>query len=222
MGIGSIKKLLVCAAAILGFFALSSSAKADDIGTYSLSGVTFIGGGSASGSFTYDFTTSSYTAIALTTDDIPGVIDQTFALTGANGLVANDFGYPTGFCAACDPGTGTYDEFTFNNGTDELWLVLSLPAMTPGPNALVPDALDPTGIPLDAESDLGYDCLNTGSSDTTGCYSAAAIGAGTANATIAVSTPEPSTLIPLLLGCFGVLAFYSFRRKTALIGPNQA
>jgi hypothetical protein len=212
----AIKRFLIGSVVGAAFLVLGGAAHADDIATYDLENVSFAGGGTATGSFTYDFTTNTYTAIDLSTQDVPGVADQSFALSGPNGLVPNDFDTPTGFCAGCSPGPVSFDQFALNNGTDVLFLVLSLPAMTPGTNPLVPDLFDSSGDPLNDYSDLDYDCTNSNSGDGPGCYSVVAVESG------AVSTPEPSAGLLLLVGCFALLIGYGVRRKGLVHSPSEA
>jgi hypothetical protein len=197
------KQYLVIFAGLILLLAGSSAARADEIGNYALSDVSFVGGGTAAGSFSYDFTTSTFAAIDISTKGTVGTSNQSFTLAS---LVPGDFSYPTGWCHNCSP-SGNFDEFALNNGTDMLWLDLLFPTRLTGPNLLLPDPFN-----LDVSSDLGYDCTNKG---VAGCYAADGIRNGVVTGSrIPVSTPEPSTALSLLLGCFAIFAAYGMRRKS--------
>lgn len=81
--------------AVLGF---AAPASADTIANFTLDGVTFSGGGTATGSFTLDLDTSTLSNVDITTtaDDL-GVFGETYSLSSfSNGPASFDFvdGFP--------------------------------------------------------------------------------------------------------------------------------
>jgi hypothetical protein len=191
---------------IAGFVLLLAAtvpARADKIGDYVLEHVTFAGGGTASGSFSFDFTKDAFTAVDINPQRTVGAEDQSFTLSS---IVPDDFSYATGWCKDCSP-LGKFDEFALNNGTDMLWLDLFLGAKHRGLNFLLPDRLDGN-----VSSDLGYDCTTDA-----GCSQLDGVLSGLLESSIsrnAMPTPEPSASLLLLIGCLG-LGFYGWRRKTS-------
>jgi PEP-CTERM motif len=191
---------------IAGFVLLLAAtvpAKADEIGNYFLEDVTFAGGGTASGSFSFDFTKDAFAAVDINTQGTVGTPNQLFTFSS---IVPGDFSYSTGWCKDCSP-LGKFDEFALNNGTDILWLDLFYGAKHRGLNFLLPDPLD-----WNVSSDLGYDCTaDAGCAAVDGVLSGFLEGSTSRNP---MPTPEPSTSLLLLMGCLGLGAVYGWRRKT--------
>jgi hypothetical protein len=212
----TLKRLVMALAAIALISLSAASAKADDITTYSLSNVTFAGGGTATGSFSYDFTSGDFTAINIAVDGAQGTPDQTFTLSN---FVPNDFENQTGFCTACDPVAYNFDQFTLNDGTDVLFLDLLFPPATSENGTL--DPLIPSFGPISGyESSLYYDCSN--STSDPGCDLYDNIQTGALYAGTLTATPEPSTLLLLGIGLAGMLFAYSRRRNAGSLAVSQA
>jgi hypothetical protein len=195
-----IRRLSIAGLAVAALLVACSVATADEIGIYDLQNLTFVGGGTAAGSFSYDFTTNQFTGIDVSTQGTSGTPAQLFTL---GNFVNGDFGYSDGWCAGCSP-SGDFDEFAFNNGTDQLWLDVIFPTSLLGTNPLLPDLFD-----LNISSDLGYSCTNAASG--MGCYFADGVATGAL--TGVVSTPEPSAGLLLLIGCLALAAFPTLRKQ---------
>jgi hypothetical protein len=186
---------LLFAAGLAVFFAPAASA--DQIGSYNLTNVTFVGGGSATGSFTFDFSTDAFTALNINTLGTIGTPAQSFTLANFS---VDAFGYTTGLTT----GPLNYSEFGISNGTDFLWLDLFLPPGTGGSDALVPDSLD-----LNIASDLGYGCRKKN-----GCLHVD--GVRTGSLTAMRVTPEPASGLLMLTAALGLILFSGLRRKNLL------
>jgi hypothetical protein len=211
----TLKRMVIAFAAIVLMSLTAASAKADSV-TYTLDNVNFVGGGSATGSFSYNFATNDFTAINIVVAGALNTPTQTFTL---GNLVPNDFGNPTGWCASCDPLLGMFDQFTLNDGKDILFLDLLLPTPMSDNNLvdpLVPDPMDLTAL----ESDLYFDCSND--PDNPGCNDFDGVSSGSLIAGVPTSTPEPSTLLLLAIGVAGMLCAYAWRRKLAVPAVAQA
>lgn len=205
---------MALAAIVLMSFS-AASAKADSV-TYTLDNVNFVGGGTATGSFSYNFATDDFTAINIVVAGALNTPTQTFTL---GNLVPNDFGSPTGWCASCDPIFNAFDQFTLNDGKDVLYLDLLLPTPMSDNNSVDPLVTDPMNL-TGLESDLYFNCSND--PNNPGCNDFDGVASGSLLAGVPTSTPEPSTLLLLAIGVAGMLCAYARRRKLAVPAVAQA
>ncbi|MFZ0433486.1 MAG: PEP-CTERM sorting domain-containing protein [Candidatus Acidiferrales bacterium] len=191
---------LLIAAGLSASFAPTASA--DSSATYDLTGVTFVGGGTATGSFTFDFTTGQFTALNISTQGTVGTGSQTFSLTN---FVPGAFSFDTGYST-------TPPEFALSNGTDFLWLDLFVAAGPNGTFTLVTDP-DNTGN----FSDLAYSCSYSVTLGD-GCDFADGVSGGSLKGVSAVATtPEPSSGALMLTAVLGLILFAGLRRKDLLV-----
>jgi hypothetical protein len=219
------KKLVAGLLATFALFLVASAAKADSVATYTLTDVTFADGSSASGSFTFDYSNSYPSAanpvygtfqsidIDLTAGSGSSLSNATFTLADLNPITG------TGFAPGGSPSSTpsmSYDEFELNNGTYILYLDVENSEPYVGADPLL---TDPTDAGL--SSDLGYDCDFT----ALGCSSYDGVTAGSLIGTAVTSvteTPEPSSLLLLLVGCGLLVTFYGFRRHRRTSIPVTA
>jgi hypothetical protein len=198
---------------VIGFFsvvavlAVTSAAKADDVDIYTLEGVTLQDGATASGSFSFDFTTGTFTQVGIdfsVPSGSPVSAVPSFTLGSLDTTVLG-----TGFAPDGSP-AGSFDEFELNNGSNLLYLDLFNPAETPGLNPLVPGTISPFGA-----SDLGYSCTLSVSAGGPGCDSYDAITQGSLFEvpSSSIATPEPPSVLLLLTGFLMLFGFWGFRRR---------
>jgi hypothetical protein len=186
------------------------------VDVYTLEGVTLQDGATATGSFTFDFTTSTFTQVgidfSIPTGSPVGAVPP-FTLDSLDTTVLG-----TGFAPDGSP-AGNFDEFELNNGSNLLYLDLFNPAQTPGLNPLVPGTISPFGA-----SDLGYSCTLGVSSGGPGCDSYDAITEGSLFAvpSASITTPEPPSALLLLIGSLALFGFWGFRRRHAARVPLTA
>jgi hypothetical protein len=177
---------LITASVLFVLFCVPSIASADGI-TWTLSGVTFSDGGTASGSFVFDALTNTYSSIDITT---------------TAGSLFGGAAY-----AGLDPG--------FPSTAGQLIVVT---------NPLLPD-LTGTGV---LELDFGpltnlggtfpVVAEGEGTCDDAGCTSGTELRTTTAGSvTGTTATPEPSTLLLLVMGVAGLAAAATAKRTVSLI-----
>ncbi|HTZ72667.1 MAG TPA: PEP-CTERM sorting domain-containing protein [Candidatus Aquilonibacter sp.] len=217
------RKLTSGLLATFALFLIASAAKADSVATYTLNDVTFADGGTASGSFTFDYS-NNYPSAANPVYGTFQDIDITFTAGTGSGLSSATFTLSdldpiigTGFAPGGSPSSTasmSYDEFELNNGTYILYLDVDSSEPYVGADPLL---TDPTDAGL--SSDLGYGCAF--STDEPACSSSDGVTGGSLIGTAVTSvteTPEPSSLLLLLIGCSMLVAFYGVRRykKTSI------
>jgi hypothetical protein len=178
--------ILKIALVLLVLFGVPSIASADGI-TWTLSGVTFDDGGTASGSFVFDALTNTYSSIDIT--------------TSAGSL----FGGAT--YTGIDPG--------FPSTSGQLILVTNpLLSDLTGTGVLELDFGPLTNLggtfPVVAEGE--------GTCDDAGCTSGTELRTTTAGSvTATTATPEPSTLLLLVMGVAGLAGAAAAKRTVSLI-----
>jgi PEP-CTERM motif len=188
--VGGIMNRLIFRSLITAFilvvtFGVPSIASADGI-TWTLSGVTFDDGGTASGSFVFDALTNTYSAIDIIT------------------TAGSQFGGAT--YTGIDPG--------FPSTSGQLILVT---------NALLSDFTGTGVLELDFGplTNLGgtFPVVGTGEGtcDNAGCSSGTELRTLTAGeVTGVVATPEPSTLLLLVMGLAGLAGAAAAKRTVSL------
>jgi hypothetical protein len=187
---------IAIAVAVLGFVAPAS---ADTIANFTLDGVTFGDGGTATGSFTLDLDTSTLSNVNIITSlntDSFGTIGTTY-----NDLGANTFT------------NGTTAQFEFDNfyyffpipfPTGEDSLVIDLPGPLTAANLAGSSSFAASG----SESEYFFLCGGGLGGDFCG---ARTITAGTLDTGLS-ATPLPATL-PLFAGGLGFVGYLTRRRK---------
>ena len=177
---------------LLALLSLPSIASADSI-LWTLTGVTFAGGGTASGSFDYNSATNTFSAIDIVTTSGTGFGGATY--TTLSGAFA---GFSTSTGLFLGPAGGNF------TGTPLLVLFFDDPLFNAG--GTVTDNLS-TGDSAGIE----------GTCDDATCTSQTAdrsITAGEATSTVAVVTPEPSALSLLGVAFAGLLAAVAVRKAS--------
>jgi hypothetical protein len=187
-----IKSLALAVGLLL--FALPLPSFASTI-VWTLSGVTFDDGGTASGTFATDSTTGAVTSFNIVTTG-GTILDGTTYVPG-NYVALDDFFWPNSFAIAADN-------------------ALTLPFI----NLAFFNALNSSGTnPLQVSLDLLPEQVAFECSDNT-CEVARFASAGSAIGVVE-AIPEPSTWAMLIVG-FAGLGFLSYRRKKQGLSPRLA
>jgi len=179
------RSALLVSGLVLGLAALP--AQADEITTLTLSDVTMNDGGSLTGSFQLDDTTSSLTDIDISMNGSSTYADTTFTSTSS---------IPS-FCTTCSP--SHQPEFRIFQSFFDVYFDINNPLVLNGSNALIPDP---------GNADIASDVDGPSGDGTAAIGFSGVLDASTTN------VPEPPSL-PMFLMALGILggAFYFGRKK---------
>lgn len=184
-GVGGTMKTSLAVAIAVAVLGFAAPASADTMANFTLDNVTFSGGGTATGGFTLDLTTSTLSNIDITTST-NGLFGVTY--TGGSGFFNS-----TGF--SNNPASFTFDFPDFFYESD---LVINLASgLTPA------DLTAPNSFSIASGSETAYfiACL--------GECGARSIVSGSLDVS---STPVPATL-PLFAGGLGFVGYLAGRKK---------